>query len=935
MPIGPGVRLGPYEIVTLLGAGGMGEVYKARDTRLDRTVAIKILPAELAADPDRRARFEREARAISQLSHPHICSLFDIGEAIPTGSQPPASAQPGAQPELRRGELAPGPSSVSYLVMEHLEGETLAARLDRGPLPLADVLRIGGEIGLALDSAHRHGIVHRDLKPANVMLVKGGAMRSGAPIAKLMDFGLARPVALVVEAGATTESLTVRRPLTAEGTIVGTLQYMAPEQLEGKEADARTDLWALGCVLHEMATGKQAFAGTSQASLIAAILKEAPRPLTELQPLTPPVLERVVKQCLEKDPDERWQSARDVARELEWIAASGGESGQSAASAMRGRRGRERLAWALAGVMTLAALATGVVALIGPRWAIRPPEPTLMRFSVTAPAGGAVVPDATSVAISPDGHRLVFTIVDHTGVSRLWIRVLDALAAQPLPGTENALLPFWSPDSRFVAFFTEGQLRKIRIDGGSVETICDAPSGRGGTWSKDGVIVFAPTVMGPLKRVSSDGGAAVDVERPDSARGETGLRFPSFLPDGRHFLYVSLPRKQEDEVDVYIGSLDSSESKQIMSAGSAPIYAEPGYLLFDRRDRLVAQRFDLKTLMPVGDVIALGDVSPLTNSDGASLLSASANGVLARVATMLPETKLVWFDRTGRTLDTIPLPPGSYAAPSLSPDGRRVIVTKASSPTSFDLWLVDLERGVPTRLTSDGLVASVDAGGVWSPDGSRAAYMYNRSGVYDVYQVPTTRPGPPEPLVQSSVVFKIPAAWSPDGKYLVFCQNEATDWDLWLLPLAGGRKPVRYLRTPFNETNAAISPDGHWLAFDSDETGTSEIYVGAFPEPGEKYRVSTTGGNHAQWSTNGKELVIWTTADVQIFSRGPILAVDVQTTPTFKAGTPRVLFTPRGDLMGLAPSADLQRFLAAVPVEGASPASVTVILNWQAALKER
>jgi Tol biopolymer transport system component len=932
MPITPGACLGPYEIVTLLGAGGMGEVYKARDTRLDRIVAIKILPAAFAADSDRRARFEREARAISQLSHPNICSLFDIGEAVPTSPQSPASAQPGVQPELRRDELAVSPSSVSYLVMEHLDGETLAARLERGPLPLAEAMRIGGEIASALDSAHRHGIVHRDLKPANVMLVKGGASRSGAPQAKLMDFGLARPVVLQAETGATTESPTVRRPLTAEGTIVGTLQYMAPEQLEGKEADARTDLWALGCALYEMATGKQAFAGTSQASLIAAILEHDPPPVTATQPLSPPALDRVVRQCLEKDPEDRWQSARDVSSELEWIAASGGGSGQSAASAMRVRRGREGIAWVLAGVMALAALVTGVVALVGPRWAIRPPESTLMRFSVTAPAGGAVVPDATSAAISPDGKRLVFTVVDRTGIPRLWIRLLDTLAAQPLPGTENALLPFWSPDSRFVAFFAEGKLRKILAGGGSPEAICDAPSGRGGTWSKDGVIVFAPAVMGPLKRVSSDGGTAVDIERPDSARGETGLRFPTFLPDGKHFLYVSLPRKQE-EVDVYVGSLDTNESKRIMSAGSAPIYAEPGYLLFDRRDRLVAQRFDMATLMPAGEVVALGDVSPVTNSEGASLLSASASGVLARVATMLPETQLVWFDRAGLTLATIPLPPGSYAAPSLSPDGRRVIVTKANSPTSYDLWLVDLERAVPTRLTSDGLVASVDATGVWSPDGGHAAYMYNRSGFYDVYWVPTTRPGPPEPLVQSNVIFKIPATWSPDGRYMVFSQSEATEWDLWLLPLRGDRKPLPYLRTPFNEYNAAISPDGRWLAFDSDETGASEIYVGAFPEPGEKYRVSTAGGNHAQWSKNGKELVIWTTADVQIFSRGSILAVDVQTTPTFKAGTPRVLFTPRGDLMGLAPSADLQRFLAAVPVEGASPASITVVLNWQAALK--
>jgi Tol biopolymer transport system component len=766
------------------------------------------------------------------------------------------------------------------------------------------------------------------------MLVKGGATRSGVLVAKLMDFGLARPVVLQAETGATTESPTVRRPLTAEGTIVGTLQYMAPEQLEGKEADARTDLWALGCALYEMATGKQAFAGTSQASLIAAILKEVPRPLTELQPLTPPALERVVRQCLEKDPEDRWQSAHDIASELAWISGVDTSSTAGAASAKSAGRWRERLAWVVAGAMTVAALAFGAYALLAPRWTPRAPEQALMRFSVMASEGGTVVPDATSAAISPDGRRLVLTLADRAGVPRLWIRPLDTLMAQPLPETEGALFPFWSPDSRFVAFFAGGKLRKISVAGGAPEVICDAPTGRGGTWGADGVIVFAPAVMGSLMRVSSDGGEATEVARPDSARGETGLRFPSFLPDGKHFLYVSLPKKQE-EVDVYVGQLDSDKHTRIMSAGSAPVYAEPGYLLFDRRNHLVAQRFDLRTLTSTGEIMALGDVSPVTNSDGASLLSVSASGVLAHVATMLPDTQLVWLDRGGRTLDAIPLPPASYASPSLSPDDRQAIVTKANSPTSYDLWMVDLERAVASRLTIDGLVAAVDATGVWSPDGRQAAYMYNRSGVYDVYQVATRGGGQPEPLVQTNTVFKMPAAWSPDGKYLVFSQNEASDWDLWLLPLAGDRKPRRYLRSPFNEDNAAISPDGRWLAYDSDETGRFEVYVSSFPEPGERYRVSTSGGTNARWSKDGRELVIWTTAAVKAFSLGSVYSVDAQTAPTFKLGTPRLLFTPHGDLMGLAPTSDLKRFLAAVPVEGASPASITVMLNWQAALKRR
>ncbi len=913
----PGVRLGPYEIVALIGAGGMGEVYKARDTRLERTVAIKILPAELATDPDRRARFEREARAISQLNHPHICALHDIGDAVPTNPQLPT---PNTS------------SSVSFLVMEHLEGETLAARLERGSVPLHEVLRLGVEIASALDSAHRHGIVHRDLKPANIMLAKGGAARSGSPQAKLMDFGLARPVALAAAAGAGTDSPTIRRPLTVEGTIVGTLQYMAPEQLEGKDADARTDLWALGCVLYEMATGKQAFSGTSQASLIAAILKEAPRPLTELQPLTPPSLERVVRQCLEKDADDRWQSAHDVASELGWISTAAAGTTPRAVRGTPTVRQRERLAWIIAGTMTVAALAMGA-AVFAPRWSPRPPESPLIRFSVTAPAGGTVVSDATSAAISPDGRRLVFTVGDAAGVPRLWVRSLDAISAQPLPGTENAQFPFWSPDNRFVAFFAEGKLRKIPADGGVADVICDAAGGRGGTWNRDGVIVFAPAVMGPLMRVSSDGGDAVEVAKPDATRGETGLRFPTFLPDGKHFLYVSLPRKQGN-VNVYVGGLNGGEPARVMSADWAPVYAEPGYLLFTRGDRLVAQRFDPERLKPVGEVVGLGDMAPVTSSDGATLLSVSANGVIAHVATTFPDTRLVWLDRAGRALETIPLPPAPYASPSLSPDGRRAMVTKANSPSSYDLWLVDLERAIPSRLTTDGRVASVDERGYWSPDGRTAAYMYDRSGIFDVYQVSTGGDGQPTPLVQSSVVFKSPASWSPDGKYLVFSQNDVADWDLWLLPLQGDRKPARYLRTPFNEELATVSPDGRWLAYNSDETGTSEIYVQSFPQAGEKRRVSTSGGTVAQWSQDGRELVFWSVGPVYS-AWGPVYSVEVQTSPTFKAGAPRLLFTPRADIRGLTATSDLKRFLAAVPVESSSAASITILMNWQAALKGR
>ncbi len=563
MTLSSGTRLGPYEVLAPIGAGGMGEVYRAHDPRLGRDVAIKVLPAHLSASPEVRARFEREARAISKLNHPHICTLHDIGHH----------------------------DGTDYLVMELLEGETLAHRLEKGPLPLPEVLRHGVEIASALDVAHRGGIVHRDLKPGNIMLTKAGA--------KLMDFGLARATGLAVAAAGLAESPTVSRPLTAEGAIVGTLQYMAPEQLEGKEADARADLWALGCVLYEMATGRRAFAGTSQASLIAAVLKESPRPMVELQPLTPPALDRIVTRCLEKDPDQRWRSAGDLAFDLEGLASSttGGARVEVPGAGRRApTRLRERLGWAAAAMAALVAIG----ALVTPRLLHRTPEPQLMRFAVAGPAGVTVVTDATSTAISPDGRRIVFAGVDTAGSVRLYVRSLENLSVQVLPGTENAFMPFWSPDSRFVGFFAEGKLRKVALAGGAPEVICDASHGRGGSWNKDDVIVFAPSILGPLQRVSADGGEPVEVVRPDAARGETGLRFPRFLPDGRNFLYVSLPRRG-DSFDVYAGTLDGGEPIRVMSAGSAPIYAEPGYLIFAAGDRLVAQRFDADRLQPLGD----------------------------------------------------------------------------------------------------------------------------------------------------------------------------------------------------------------------------------------------------------------------------------------------------------------------------------------------
>ncbi|MGH9317449.1 MAG: protein kinase domain-containing protein, partial [Thermoanaerobaculia bacterium] len=561
MTISPGSRLGPYEVLSPLGAGGMGEVWKARDTRLGRAVAIKVLPSHMSASPEVRQRFEREAKTISQLSHPHICALHDIG---------------------REGE-------TDYLVMEYLEGETLTDRLVKGPLPLEQTLRFGVEIADALDKAHRQGIVHRDLKPGNVMLTKSGV--------KLLDFGLAKAMAPAAPAGSLT-ALPTQQGLTQEGTILGTFQYMSPEQLEGKEADARSDIFAFGAVLYEMATGRKAFSGSSQASLISAIMTSDPAPISSVQPMSPPALDRVVKTCLAKDPDERWQNAHDLMGELKWIAGLGSQAGVPGPPVAR-RRSRERLAWGMMTVTLFVALAAAVAAVVrNAHRAAMLERP--MRSSIVLPEKSAL----RAAALSPDGTRVVFVARDSSGKNLLWIRPLDSLAVRPFPGTENPSFPFWSPDSLFVGFFADGKLKKIGASGGAPQTLCDAPINRGGTWNREGVILFTPVPDGPLYRVSASGGLPTPVTRFDPSRGETSHRWPFFLPDGRHFLYHVASfgsGGQVEKMGIYVGSLDSKEEKFLLRANSSVAYAPPGYLLFLRDRNLLAQPFDAQRIRITGD----------------------------------------------------------------------------------------------------------------------------------------------------------------------------------------------------------------------------------------------------------------------------------------------------------------------------------------------
>jgi eukaryotic-like serine/threonine-protein kinase len=879
-----GSRLGPYEIQAAIGAGGMGEVYKARDTRLERTVAVKVLPAHLTTNEDLRQRFEREAKTISQLSHPHICALYDVG---------------------REGDR-------DFLVMEYLEGETLAARLDKGPLPSEQLLRYGIEIADALDKAHRQGIVHRDLKPGNVMLTKTGV--------KLLDFGLAK-----FQAGAREKAISevsrlatqaqASQPLTERGTVLGTFQYMAPEQLEGGEADSRSDIFAFGAVLYEMATGRKAFSGKSQASLIGSILRDDPASVNEIAPMTPPALNRVIKTCLAKDPEDRFQTAHDAKLQLQWIAEGGSQAGLPAPVAAR-RKSRERLAWGVAAAAIVAAV------LLGAGYVRRAPlKASPIRFEIPTPEGVTLI-DAPK--ISPDGKLLAFNASDSSGRSRIWVRPLSALTAQPLAGTEGAARPFWSPDSRFLGFFADGKLKKIEVSGGPPQKICDYPTGADGSWSPAGIILFDGRAADPIQRVSAEGGTPAVVVKADASRKETAVGWPEFLPDGRHFLYMAQGQKTEDHT-YRIGSLDSTESRALASAQSLVTYAPPGHLLFVRESTLVAQPFDAKAMKTTGEPV------PLAEHVGASAIglarfSASHNGVLA-YRTGDSGSRLVWFDRDGKELSAVG-DPGDYSDTMLSPSGDRLAyVLNDPRAGKEDIWIRDLARGASSRFTFD---PASDVTPLWSPDGKTIVFSSNRGGQFDLYTKASGGGGQEQPLLQSDEP-KFANDWSRDGRYIAFqSRGKKTNWDLWVLPTFGDRKPMLFLQTPFNETHPAFSPDGRWLAYQSNESGRPEIYVQNFPGPGGKWQVSTAGGAEPTWRADGKELFY---ADMT----QKLVAVDIQAGETFQAGVPRALFAAnvqpiRNVRSHYLTSNDGQRFLLLSPLGRDSMVPTTVVVNWNAGL---
>ncbi|MDQ6759784.1 MAG: protein kinase, partial [Acidobacteriota bacterium] len=788
MLLSPGTRVGPYEILAPIGAGGMGEVYRARDTRLDRLVAIKVSHEQFSA------RFEQEARAVAALNHSNICTLHDVGP--------------------------------NYLVMEYLEGDTLAARITqirtKGPLPLDYALSLGIQIADALDAAHRKGVVHRDLKPANVMLTKSGT--------KLLDFGLAR-----MRRAGTSAAEDVTRAITTPGTILGTFQYMAPEQLEAKDADARSDIFAFGAVLYEILTGRKAFEGKSQASLISAIMSSEPAALATLQPLTPAPLDRVVRKCLAKDPDKRWQSAGDLADELRWVA----EGASRAQTPVRLPHHRI-LPWVAAAALLLMTLALGVVAY---RDSQQPPR--LLKFFVLLPEKSTLA-EGCHPAVSPDGRSLAVAI-NMAGQRVLWVRALDSLSGRTLPETEGADYPFWSQDSRFLAFFAGGKLKRMDVAGGPALALCDARNGYGGSWSKKDVIVFAPAPSSGLFRVPAAGGTPVAVTALDRGSGTIAHRAPWFLPDGHHFLYTARNLDSE-KTKVHIADLDSTTQREVLVVNSNAVYAPPGYLLFRRGRTLMAQTFDSSSARTTGDPVALAEQVDGVSLNSLGLFSASPNAVLAYVSGAEAEVKLTWYDRRGNVTGTVGAL-GLLSFPTISPDGATVAVNRQDAQTGFsDIWLHDLARGTATRFTFGPRDNRFP---VWSPDGRQIAFASNRDGGSDIYQ--KSIGGAQEERLDKDA--GVPEDWSRDGRFLIEGRSSdpKTGFDIWALPLFGDRRPLPYLRTAFSEGFAKLSPDGRRLAYVSNESKRFEIYVQTFPALGGKRQISTNGGSLPTWSRDGKE----------------------------------------------------------------------------------
>ncbi len=896
MGLSSGAKLGPYEIQSALGAGGMGEVYRALDTRLDRTVAIKILPSHLSENPEARQRFEREARTISSLNHPHICTLYDVGNQGP----------------------------MYFLVMEYLEGETLADRLRKGPLAVQQVFKYGLEICEGLERAHRSGIIHRDLKPGNIMLTKSGA--------KLMDFGLAKAAAVTRSDSSSNLTMTLStpigsHPLTAEGTVIGTFQYMAPEQVEGKDADARSDIFSLGAVLYEMVTGKRAFEGKTAASAMAAVLEREPAAISSLQPAIPAALDHVVHGCLEKDPEERWQSAADVGRELRWLAGGGGLPLAVKSEAPRNWH------W---GWVALALLLIGgaqVWSNIRSREVPRTlrsflPPPPQMSFDFTGDFSGPPV-------INSQGTAIVFCARTQKDRDSVWVQSLGELSAKKLDGTEGASFPFWSADGQFIGFFADGFLKKIPAAGGPVTTLAETPNPRGGTWNENNVIVYEPDYRDTLWKVSAAGGTPVRVTQFEAGK-HTTHRWPQFLPDGKHFLFFATNHSGETEKGVYLGSLENGTYKHVVDSDSEGQYAS-GYLLYHVQSQLFAQKFDPDSGALSGDTMMLASAVEYDSGTWHSTFSVSQSGLLIyEPGSKVLGTDLVWTERSGNVQGKVADRAFYKGAGRISPDGKRLAVS-AGDPQA-DIWVLDFANGGRTRLTFG---AATHLQPSWSADGQRVVYTRQNgtnvisgtsvrwrlaSGAGQEQSLIETTPSDPATLLSPQ--------FSPDNRYLVYTsQKGPVGIGVWAMPLTGEKKPFAVVpppAAPGRLVQYRLSPDGRWLAYSSTESGREEVYVTHFPSGQGRWQVSQNGGTFPAWSGNGKELWFIATdlmmhaAEVNPkspeFEMGPLQSL-FQITYTSPVGTPYDV-SPDGKKLILC------TFPESIPTP------LVLVTNWAAELKK-
>src|SRR5579862_2471240 len=903
MALTSGTKFGPYEIQSQLGAGGMGEVYRALDTRLDRTVAIKVLASHLSSSPELKQRMEREARSISCLNHPHICQLYDIG------------SQNGAD----------------FLVMEFLEGETLAERLKRGPLPLPEILKIGIAVAEALAVAHRQGIVHRDLKPGNIMLTPAGA--------KLMDFGLAKPLGNQnggtgsgsapppsFTAMATMSGPSPLSPLTTAGSIIGTIQYMSPEQIEGKEADARSDIFAFGSVLYEMVTGKRPFSGKSQISLASSILEQDPDPVSKLNPSTPPAFEHVLTTCLQKNPEERYLAAHDIKIELQWIAA--GRSTPTATTTAPPVNTHNRKIWIAA---VIAAVVAGIVlGVASGLFFYRPAQsaravrtmvdpPAKVTLNLTGDFAGPPV-------LSPDGAALAFSATSADGKTALWVRPMDALEAHMIPGTDNAIFPFWSPDGRSLGFFADGKLKTIDLNGGAALALTEATFGRGGAWGPGGVIIFTPGTQSPLRRIGTTGGTPTPATKLDPTE-HTSHRWPFFLPDGKHFIYVAInhdPSRASNDA-LYYASLDGREKRPLFRSQSNAVFGS-GYLLFARTGQLLAQPFDpgSGTLSGEPQPIATGVVDDIStwHTDA----TASNNGLLVLGSGGTADWQLIWTDRNGKQTGILADKLTNLQAARISPQGDRVALQIDTGMN--DIWVMDLARNVRTRLTF-GPVSNTEP--VWSPDGKWIAYSSDRNGHANIYRKRSDGSGAEELLLTDEQVC-LPSNWSSDGKTLFYSRGPAGgNFEVWALPIEGERKPRQVIAHSGNSSSirGQLSPNGKWLAYVSSESGSPEIYVVAYGGGQGKWQVSTSEGAQPKWSKDGKELYY-----VNDFSRVLSAVPVTETKGALQFGAPQTLATtPATQQFIYDVSPDGKKILLNVVAQQVNQ-SVTVIANFPAGLKK-